>query len=759
MNFIEYAAKHGFALFPCRAGTKVPIVKWTQDSSRDPVQWQEWREAGNNLAINAAQSGLIILDIDSSKIGRDAAWQAWCDLTMREWGLPTPPEVQCQSARGGWHCYVRRPDGVDPASLSGTKILVRDEQGNELIGVKVRGYAVAPGSSFESHPYAQLSDAPPHECPPGLLQALQLPIISAPSGVAGESDPVDVAALVAFLDAEGEFSTEPDWFRALGAIKLALGDTDDGISVANQITFEEVTDAEFRGKWDRLSNEPRPRDYTIASMIWRAEQLGRKFHVRRSSKAMFDSVAAGAIVTTPTNSLVSREPGAAIPISEDDIALSFADIHGAGIRYVDEWSKWLEWRDGVWHLDKTIGVFDLIRRHVRSYAGALTNQDARKLTNAKTIAAVEKLAKSDRRVAATSEIWDADDWLLNTPGGVVDLRTGVMRPANPGDHMTKMTAAAPGGDCPQWKAFLRRSLGGDADLISFVQRVLGYTLTGSTQEEALFFAHGNGGNGKGVLMKTVAKILGDYAKNATMTTFAQTKYEQHTTDIARLRGARLVTASETESGQEWAESKIKTLTGGDTVTARFMRADNFEFDPKFKLLIAGNHKPRLKNVDQAIRRRFYLIPFTIDIPKEERNERLKENLQAEWPGILAWMIEGCLAWQRDGLNAPKSVLAATNEYFESEDALLAWLAERCDKGPNLDQKAEVLFGSWSGWARFAGETIGTKKEFYAAMRRHGFEAKKHNDGLHFAGVKERPLPQPGRPPAAQMFADVVRPSP
>jgi putative DNA primase/helicase len=483
----------------------------------------------------------------------------------------------------------------------------------------------------------------------------------------------------------------------------------------------------------------------------------------KSATAMFGTVATNGQILQPQpgNSLVSREPGAAIPISEDDIALSFADVHNAGIRYVDEWARWLEWRDGSWHVDKTISVFDLIRRHVRSYAGSLPNQDARKLTNAKTVAAVEKLAKSDRRIAASADVWDGDDWLLNTPGGVVDLRTGVLRQAAPGDYMTKRTAVAPGGDCPQWKAFLHKSLGEDADLIAFVQRVLGYTLTGSTQEEALFFCHGNGGNGKGVLMKTVAKIMGDYAKNATMTTFTETKYSQHLTELARLRGPRLVTASETESGQAWAETKLKTLTGNDPITANFMRQDHFEFDPKFKLIIAGNHRPRLKTVDPAIRRRFNLIPFTVDIPKEERDEHLKENLQSEWPGILAWMIEGCLAWQRQGLNAPESVLAATNEYMESEDAILTWLAERCDRKPNLEQKADSLFSSWSGWARFSGEQIGTKKEFYAAMRRHGFEGKKQNDGLHFFGLKEKPLEMPavpGRPPASEMFAGAVPPS-
>lgn len=461
----------------------------------------------------------------------------------------------------------------------------------------------------------------------------------------------------------------------------------------------------------------------------------------KSTAAMFGAAATNGQILPPPpgNSLVSREPGAAIPISEDDIALDFVNVRGAELCYVNEWGRWLEWRDGRWQIDKTISAFAQIRRHVRTYAASLPNQDARKLTNAKTIAAVEKLAKSDQRIARTADVWDADDWLLNTPGGIVDLRTGVIREARPTDHVLMRTAVTPGGDCPTWKAFLHKSFGGDIALIAFVQRVLGYTLTGLTLEEALFFAYGRGGNGKGVLMSTVGKILGDYAKNATMDTFADTKHQRHLTELARLRGARLVTASETEQGQGWAESRIKNLTGGDPITANFMRQDHFEFLPKFKLLIAGNHKPRLKSVDEAIQRRFNLIPFTVDIPKGERDPHLKDKLQNEWSGILAWMIEGCIAWQRQGLNAPATVLAATEEYLRGEDALLTWMGEKCELHPGAKEGGDALFASWAAWARFSGEEIGTKKRFYDEMEKR-FRHTRNNKGEHsFAGIMVIPV--------------------
>jgi len=188
----------------------------------------------------------------------------------------------------------------------------------------------------------------------------------------------------------------------------------------------------------------------------------------------------------------------------------------------------------------------------------------------------------------------------------------------------------------------------DAELVAYLQRVLGYALTGVTTEHALFFCYGTGANGKGVTINTAAGILKDYAQTASVETFTASHTDRHSTELAALRGARLVTVAETEEGRRWAESRIKTLTGGDSIRARFMRQDEFEFIPQLKLLISGNHKPGLRSVDEAIRRRFHLIPFTITLPSEERDPELAEKLKAEWPAILGWMVEGCLAWQREG---------------------------------------------------------------------------------------------------------------
>ena len=241
------------------------------------------------------------------------------------------------------------------------------------------------------------------------------------------------------------------------------------------------------------------------------------------------------------------------------------------------------------------------------------------VASAKTVAAVERLAKADRRLAATIDQWDVDPWLLNTPAGILDLQTDEMRPARIDDYATKITAIGPGGQCPTWQRFLRRVTNDDQELIAFLSRVCGYALTGITREQALFFLYGTGGNGKGVFISIVTDILADYHMTAAIETFTASQSERHPTDLAGLRGARLVTATETAEGRRWAEAKIKAVTGGDKIAARFMRQDFFEFVPSFKLIISGNYMPGLRSVDEAMRRRLHVVPFSVTIPAAERD--------------------------------------------------------------------------------------------------------------------------------------------
>ena len=246
---------------------------------------------------------------------------------------------------------------------------------------------------------------------------------------------------------------------------------------------------------------------------------------------------------------------------------------------------------------------------------------------------------------------------------------------------------------------------GKPELAEYLQRIAGYSLTGSTQEHAMFFLYGLGANGKTTFLNAITQAAGDYHRTAPIETFTASSIDRHPTDLAGLRGARLVTAVETEEGRRWAESRIKLLTGGDKIAARFMRQDFFEYIPQFKLIIAGNHKPTLRAVDEAIRRRLNLIPFTVTIPPDERDENLPEKLKAELPGILSWMIEGCVSWQERGLAPPSIVSDATAAYLEAEDAISAWIEEAGERDPNAWEKSNDLFASWKMWAEKTGEFV------------------------------------------------------
>jgi putative DNA primase/helicase len=422
-------------------------------------------------------------------------------------------------------------------------------------------------------------------------------------------------------------------------------------------------------------------------------------------------------------------------ISEDAMALAFVTKHCDELRYVALWDRWMKYEGRCWMPDHTLNVFSMVRGLCREYFG-------KKAETRAAVAAIEMLSRCDRRVAATVDQWDTDPYLLGTPDGTIDLKTGMSRPADPNDYITKSTNVSPRGDCPLWRSFLNRIMGRDEALISFIQRMLGYSLTGVTSEHAMFFLYGTGANGKSVFITTISGILAHYHTTAPITTFVQSTSDQHPTDLAGLRGARLVTAIETEEDRKWAETKIKSITGGDKISARFMRQDFFEFLPVFKLIIAGNHKPALRTVDEAIRRRLHLVPFAVTIPENERDKDLADKLKAEWPAILAWMVEGCLEWQRTGLAPPNAVKVATNDYFTDQDALASWIEEMCDADPDNEFKKEplaTLFENWTAYIKKLGGEPGGRNSFSDRLVAKGFTRTRSKAGSHFTGIRLRPV--------------------
>jgi len=453
---------------------------------------------------------------------------------------------------------------------------------------------------------------------------------------------------------------------------------------------------------------------------------------------------AGFLATGPRMCIKSARASSAqeatVWATDDALALSFTSQYAEDWRYCAAWGKWLVWTATHWQADETLLVHHLIRSICREAAVKVdSHRLAAKLLASSTVGGVDRLARSDRRHASTSDEWDADLFALNTPGGVVDLKVGRLRQHDRVDRMTKLATASPRGGCPLWLAFLQDVTGGDEELQAYLQRMVGYCLTGATIAHALFFLYGTGANGKSVFVNTLATILGDYATSAPMDTFMEARGDRHPTDLAGLRGARFVSSIETEQGRRWNESKVKAITGGDKVSARFMRQDFFEYLPQFKLVIAGNHKPSIRNVDEAMKRRLHLIPFTVTVPPEKRDGQLTDKLLAERDGILAWAVEGCLAWQRDGLKPPACVVSATEEYFDEEDAIGDFLEEEAQRFEQARVAVADVFQRWQEWATRRGEYVGTSRWLAQQLANRGFPRTRMHAGVKaLAGLSLKP---------------------
>lgn len=422
--------------------------------------------------------------------------------------------------------------------------------------------------------------------------------------------------------------------------------------------------------------------------------------------------------------------------------------HGRDIRYCFDFCKWLVW-DGVrWAIDRDGAALDKAKdtaRKILAEAATLDDtDDSRKLAAwsfrsqaRERMAAMLFLAQSD--VSVRPEHLDTHPWLLNVANGTLDLRTGKLRPADRADLMTKAAPVVydPAATCPEWLAFLARIFDGNAEIIRYVQKAVGYSLTGDDREQAFFVCYGVGRNGKSTLLETLAALLGeDYAQQAAPELLMQKTHDRHPTELAALRGMRLVTAIETGEGRRLNEPLVKQLTGGDRISARFMRGDFFTFTPTHKLWLATNHKPTIRGTDLGMWRRIKLIPFTIQIPDAEKDDGLKARLRATEarPGILNWMLEGVLLWQREGLSPPQAVSAATQAYRDEMDVLAAWLTDCCVIAKQAEASAADLYRSYCQWREQNGERAETQTRFGSRLKEREFEQVRRRNGIFWLGI-------------------------
>jgi putative DNA primase/helicase len=351
-----------------------------------------------------------------------------------------------------------------------------------------------------------------------------------------------------------------------------------------------------------------------------------------------------------------------------------------------------------------------------------------------------RIARALPGVPVVPEQLDRDPFLFNCKNGTLDLRTGELRAHRRGDRLTKMAPVTCDLDAtaPLWEHFLFEIMGGDPDLLSFLQRAVGYAMTGSVEEQALFFLHGSGANGKSTFLRTLLEVFGDYGKQSAPDILLAKRNESHPTEIADLFGARLVVCQETEAGRSLAESVIKKLTGGDMIKARLMGQDFWEFAPTHKFFWAANHKPKVSGIDEAIWRRLMLIPFSVIIPKPRRDKQLLEKLRTEQAGILRWAVEGCREWRVRGLAPPAKVVEATQEYRKEEDRLAAFLEEWCEVGPELSVVSSDLFRAYVQWCERASMRPASRRIFSDYLSSHQFTADKGSKGTrHWHGLRLR----------------------
>jgi putative DNA primase/helicase len=395
------------------------------------------------------------------------------------------------------------------------------------------------------------------------------------------------------------------------------------------------------------------------------------------------------------------------------------------------------WEGQRWTVDETNEVERRAKRTVRalySYLPHINDADrykafvrhALKSEYATRIHAMVKLAQSEHGITLTSMQLDLDPWLLTVENGTLDLRNGSLRPHRREDLMSKMAPVVYDADgaCPTWDKFLERVLGGDDDLVRYMQKVVGYALTGDTSEQCLFVLYGTGANGKSTLLNVVKEMLGDYAKQTPTTSLLTKKHDSIPNDIARLQGTRCVMAVEAEIGKQLAETLVKQLTGGDTVTARFLYKEYFEFRPDFKLFLAVNHRPEIQGTDPAIWRRIRLIPFAVTIPEAERDKRLPIALREELPGILRWAVKGCLAWQEEALGSPSAVAVAIAQYRDDMDHVGAFIEARCVVAPEAKTAGSRLYNAYQTWCTHVGEDAISNAAFAHRLQERGFRKQR-----------------------------------
>jgi putative DNA primase/helicase len=730
---LQYEAR-GWSVIPLRPKKKTPALDtWeafqTERATSDLILtwWADMPNVNVGIVLGAV-SGLIVIDIDS-EAGMNKA---------QELGLTKTP---CVQTKRGWHCYYKHPGG----KLQTRKL-------PEGLEIRADGVYVV---------------APPSIHPDGVVYRWHL----SPDDQAIADLPAWALNLVQPVqrDQAPRLLPNPRYARAAFENELAaVRSSSDGtrndtlnnaaLKLAQLVAAGVLDQAEVQDQLRQAALEcglPESEALrTIASGFKAGLTQPRLIPLKASKK----SPGSGQDKAPNTDQGDQPEPeDETIRNTDTGNARRLVKLHGETFRFVYESGKWLVWSGNRWVEDKHAAVHgfawstiasmlreaaDLIESGEKEQGSALSSW-AKQTENAARLENMVKLAAKLRPVRIVTAELDAQDHLLNCQNGTLDLSTGQLRPHNKADLLTKMvpTHYDPDAACPLFLTSLDRWMEGKTHLVDFIQRAIGYTLTTLTVEQCLFFLFGNGKNGKSTFIETMAALFGDYYVRLPAASLMSDSSKLLRNDLAQLPGARLVVTSETQQGKRLDEQMVKDLTGGDQISARFLHHEFFQFTPVHKLWMFGNHKPLIRGEDEGIWRRFMLIPFNAQISERERDPQLMFKLRRELSGILAWAVQGCQIWQRDGLNPPDEVRAATAAYRSEQDVVAAWMDECTALVETVTTPAGKLFESFMTWCRDNGEHAPNRRDFGQAMTARGFERAKWNGRTVYKGIAVRELPK------------------
>lgn len=670
----------GWSVIPLESRGKKPRVDWKPYQSipatREQVNvwWKQWPDANVGI-VTGTISDLLVLDIDGE--------EGNATLTGLEKTHGPLPLTRTAKTGKGRHLYFTFPS----ASIGSTASAL----GN---GVDVRGqggYVVAPPSVHENGAAYRWSS-----------------------------------------DAREPLARTPQW------LVTALTTTSTAVCVGGVSTEGKIVEGQRNSTLTRIAGALRRQGCGEELILTTIQAENNARCVPPLPQTELESIAQS----------VAAYPCATdqAPYSDLGNAKRFIAAHGAGLRYLYEWGKWLVWDGQRWSIDEKGQVTQLAKDTLQDLLNkAVTATDAEnrslaahllKSESAGHISAMVTLANTEPGIPISLQELDADPWQLAVSNGTIDLRTGQIKKSDRKDLITKLASVSYDANaaCPEWETFLKCVLAGKKDLIRFVQQTIGYSLTGLTREQVLFVLYGTGANGKSTLLNTVGALLGDYAKQTGAETLLVKQGDGMSNDIARLQGARFISAVEAEEGKRLAEALVKRLTGGDKLLARFLYREHFEFEPKFKLWLGVNHKPKIRGTDEAIWRRIRVIPFTVTIPAEARDKNLGEKLRAELPGILNWALKGCLDWQQHGLIIPREVTGATETYRKEMDVLETFLAECCLESPGSRVSLRELYDTYVNWCDDSGEYQINKRDFGIRLKERGLEQTKTGADRFWHGI-------------------------